>query len=264
MPQRSQNPEYDIISSLFWDVAGRGLVAGYRRFGSIRRSHFKGQAFKDCLTPESAWRLKMDRHVAPRTPVNTLQNTARNTPAEGETSTAPRAWNIVTTDFVPNIWAQWLQNDPPFTAIQELSRSCLIASDMRCLIHTDSDWYYDTQPDYSYASGYCVFCKVYVVDIYWQLCSYNYHHHHHHHHVREGLGVFPVPWSSRWSWSLHLFLGPPMFLRPFGLYCSACFGILFVSILCTCCSHFFWYRFISYTTFCAPVFPPNTLILFFI
>ena len=34
----------------------------------------------------------------------------------------------------------------------------------------------------------------------------------------------PVPWSSRWSWSHHLFLGRPMFLRPFGLYCSACFG----------------------------------------
>ena len=64
--------------------------------------------------------------------------------------------------------------------------------------------------------------------------------HHHHHHVPEGLGVFPVPWSSRWSWSLHLFLGRPMFLRPFGLYCSACFGSLFVSILCTCCSHF-WF-----------------------
>ena len=73
----------------------------------------------------------------------------------------------------------------------------------------------------------------------------------HHHHVPEGLGVFPVPWSSRWSWSLHLVLGRPMFLRPFGLYCSACFGSLFVSILCTCCSHFFWYCFIS---FCAPVF----------
>ena len=26
--------------------------------------------------------------------------------------------------------------------------------------------------------------------------------HHHHHHVPEGLGVFPVSWSSRWSWSL--------------------------------------------------------------
>jgi len=38
--------------------------------------------------------------------------------------------------------------------------------------------------------------------------------HHHHHHVHEGLGVFPVP-QSRWSWSLHLFLGRPMFLRPF-------------------------------------------------
>ena len=62
--------------------------------------------------------------------------------------------------------------------------------------------------------------------------------HNHHHQVPEGLGVFPVPWSSRWSWSLHLFLGRPMFLRSFGLYCSACFGSLFVSILCTCCSHF--------------------------
>ena len=78
----------------------------------------------------------------------------------------------------------------------------------------------------------------------------------HHHHVPEGLGVFPVPWSSRWSWSLHLFLGCSMSLRPFSLYCSACFGSLFVSILCTCCSHFFWYYFISFTMFCAPVFCP--------
>ena len=62
------------------------------------------------------------------------------------------------------------------------------------------------------------------------LCCY-FHHHHHHHHVPERLGVFPVPWSSRWSWSLHLFLGRPMFLRTVGLYCSACFGSLFVSIL---------------------------------
>ena len=59
---------------------------------------------------------------------------------------------------------------------------------------------------------------------------------HHHHHVPEGLGMFPVPWSSRWSWCLHLFLGRPMFLRPSGLYFSACFGSMFVSILCTCCS----------------------------
>ena len=79
-------------------------------------------------------------------------------------------------------------------------------------------------------------------------------HHHHHHYVPEGLSVFPVPWSSRWGWSLHLLLGRPMFLRLFGLYCSACFGSLFVSILCTCCSHFFWYCFISCTVFCAPVF----------
>ena len=60
------------------------------------------------------------------------------------------------------------------------------------------------------------------------------HHHHLHHRVHEVLGMFSVPWSSRWSWSLHLFLGRPIFLRPFGLYCSASFGILLVSILCTC------------------------------
>ena len=76
----------------------------------------------------------------------------------------------------------------------------------------------------------------------------------HRHHVHEGLGVFPIPWSPRWSWSLHLFLGRPIFIRLFGLYCSACFSILFVSILYTCCSHFFWYHFISCTMFCAPVF----------
>jgi hypothetical protein len=40
--------------------------------------------------------------------------------------------------------------------------------------------------------------------------------------------VFPVPWSSKWNWSLYLFLGRPTFLRPFGLYCNACFGIPFV------------------------------------
>jgi len=74
------------------------------------------------------------------------------------------------------------------------------------------------------------------------------------HHVPERLGMFPVPWSSRWNWSLHLFLGHPMFLCPFGLYCSACSGSLFVSILCTCRSHFYWYCFISFTMFCAPVF----------
>ena len=36
-----------------------------------------------------------------------------------------------------------------------------------------------------------------------------------------------------------------MCLRHFGLYCSACLGNLFVSILCMCCSHFSWYCFIS-------------------
>ena len=39
--------------------------------------------------------------------------------------------------------------------------------------------------------------------------------------------------------ALHLFLGRAVFLRPFGLYFNACFGTLFVSMLCTCCSDFF-------------------------
>jgi len=46
-----------------------------------------------------------------------------------------------------------------------------------------------------------------------------------------------------------------MCLSPFGLYCSACLGIPFVSILCMCCSHFSWYCFISFPIFSAPVFP---------
>jgi len=104
----------------------------------------------------------------------------------------------------------------------------------------------------------CVYIYVYNVTVHY---FWVFHHNHHHHHVRQGLGVFPLPSSSKWSWSLHLFFGRPTFLHPFGLYCSAYFGILFVSILCTCCSHFFWYCFISCTIFCAPVFPLNTLII---
>jgi hypothetical protein len=82
----------------------------------------------------------------------------------------------------------------------------------------------------------------------------NHHHHHHHHHVQEGLDVFRVPWSSKWNWSFHLFLGRPMWLRLFGLYCNACLVMLFVSILCMCCSHFSWYCFIFFIIFCASVF----------
>jgi len=70
---------------------------------------------------------------------------------------------------------------------------------------------------------------------------------HHHHHVQEGLGLIPVPCI------LKMKLVPPFLPRSFyvsssfGLYCSACLGILFVSILCMCCSHFSWYCFISFT-----------------
>ena len=70
---------------------------------------------------------------------------------------------------------------------------------------------------------------------------------HHHYHVPEGLGVFPVPYPQDE-------FGRPMFLHPIGLYCSACFGSLFLSILCTCCSHSFWYSCISFIKVCASVF----------
>ena len=50
--------------------------------------------------------------------------------------------------------------------------------------------------------------------------------------------------------------------RPFGLYYSACLGILFVSILCMCCSHFSWSCFISFTIFSLLFFFPNTLVFF--
>jgi hypothetical protein len=100
----------------------------------------------------------------------------------------------------------------------------------------------------------CLLCSTPRCPIRVETCRRVYHHHHYHHHVQERLGVFPVRWSSKRSWSFHLFLGRPMFLRPFGLYCSACFGILFVSILCTCCNHFCWYCLISFTMFCTPSF----------
>jgi hypothetical protein len=60
--------------------------------------------------------------------------------------------------------------------------------------------------------------------------------------------------SSNWNVSLYLFLCRSMCLRPFGLYCKVCFGILFVSILCTGRSHFSWYCSISFTIFSASVF----------
>jgi hypothetical protein len=47
----------------------------------------------------------------------------------------------------------------------------------------------------------------------------------------EVLGVVPVLYPSRWSWSFHLFLGLPMLLFPFDLYISACLGILSVFII---------------------------------
>ena len=59
---------------------------------------------------------------------------------------------------------------------------------------------------------------------------------------------------------LRMKLVPPSLLRSsyfpssFDLYRNACFGILFLSILCTCCSHFFRHCFISSTMLFALVF----------
>ena len=62
------------------------------------------------------------------------------------------------------------------------------------------------------------------------------------------------------SLTLKMKLVPPSLPRSsyvpsfFGLYCNACLGILYVSILCMGCSHLSWYCFISFTVFSAPVF----------
>jgi len=53
---------------------------------------------------------------------------------------------------------------------------------------------------------YCVILREFVVSSSLSSTSTSNvvvgNHHHHHHDVHEGLGVFPVPWSSRCSWSL--------------------------------------------------------------
>jgi len=54
-----------------------------------------------------------------------------------------------------------------------------------------------------------------------------------------------------------------MFRLPSGLYFSACLGSLFVSILCTCCSHFSGTVLFPLLCSVLPFFP-NTLNIFFI
>ena len=47
-------------------------------------------------------------------------------------------------------------------------------------------WNYTSTPPYALMAWHSI------------TCSNNFiYHHHHHHHVPEGLGMFPVPWSSR-------------------------------------------------------------------
>jgi len=104
----------------------------------------------------------------------------------------------------------------------------------------------------------------------WQWIYFNYRCRHlRTPHLTNWKFLLQVPSSSSWrSWRVRpvsFFLDPQdevrpsisssvvLFLRPFGLYCSVCFDSLFVSILCTRCSNFSWYCFISFTMFCAPV-----------
>jgi hypothetical protein len=73
--------------------------------------------------------------------------------------------------------------------------------------------------------------------------------------------------SSSCSWSVgrvSCSLILKMKLVPPSLPWSSYVPSSFVSILCTCCSHFFLYCFISLLCSVLPFFPPNTLILFFI
>ena len=55
-----------------------------------------------------------------------------------------------------------------------------------------------------------------------------------HHHVHEGLRTFPVPWSSRWIWSLHL---PRSSYVSSSFWFISCFiiSLLYVS---TCFEHY--------------------------
>jgi len=82
------------------------------------------------------------------------------------------------------------------------------------------------------------------------------------HEIRT-LGDVPVSEPSRF---FHLLFRRPMFLLHFSLYFSACMGILFVSILSKCCSHFRSYCCICRTMFslrdrflslCITVIPKN-------
>jgi len=68
----------------------------------------------------------------------------------------------------------------------------------------------------------------------------------------EWLGLMPSPQSSRYIWSFRLFLGCPVFLLPLVWYCRSCYGILYLSVPCKCCSRFRWYCCISRKISCTP------------
>ena len=83
-------------------------------------------------------------------------------------------------------------------------------------------WLVSTEPSWGWD-----FQKVIVYN--WQcFAEFEISYDHHHHYVPEGLGVFPLPWSSKWSWFLHLFFGRPMFLRPL------VYIVVFVLVFCFC------------------------------
>ena len=71
--------------------------------------------------------------------------------------------------------------------------------------------------------------------------------------------MFMKSWRVSCSLILKMKLVPPSLLRSSNVPSSfwsvlQCLLWYSVSILRTCCSHFFWYCFISFTKFCAPVF----------
>ena len=81
-----------------------------------------------------------------------------------------------------------------------------------------------------------------------------YHHHHHHHRVPEGLGVFPLPDPQDE-------VGPS--ISSSVVLCSFVLLVNIVVLVLVVCLYpstvhvvatFFWYYFISFTMFCAPVF----------
>ena len=75
-----------------------------------------------------------------------------------------------------------------------------------------------------------------------------YYCHHHHHHVPEGLGMLACSLILKMK-LVPLSLPPSSYVSSSVWFILQCLFWQSVSILCTCCSHFSWYCFISCTMF---------------